>query len=279
MLGHIGMTAGLKTAWSSTDGIVVQGEMTERGDYSGPAGARAVLSAPGLELGILETARGGMLLKGMGVATNDVSVVTNVSADHLGLQGIDTVDQLAEVKAIVTGPRSLVAGRCSTATTRGSGPCGRSPEPSRGCSRCARLPGGSRVPGRGRARHHRPGRRHHGARVRARPRPPRQRPRRPGDAVGPEPAQHRQRPRRRRRGPRTGAASGRGHRGAAHVRPRRAAQPGPDERLHDAQCRRRRDHGHRRPGPQRGRPRGPAGRCPRPACPRGPGAPGTRAGR
>lgn len=102
MLGHIGMTAGLKTAWSSTDGIVVQGEMTERGDYSGPAGARAVLSAPGLQLGILETARGGMLLKGMGVATNDVSVVTNVSADHLGLQGIDTVDQLAEVKAIVT---------------------------------------------------------------------------------------------------------------------------------------------------------------------------------
>ncbi|EBM0725774.1 Mur ligase, partial [Salmonella enterica subsp. enterica serovar Senftenberg] len=52
--------------------------------------------------GILETARGGMLLKGMGVAHNDVSVVTNVSADHLGLQGIDTVDQLAEVKAIVT---------------------------------------------------------------------------------------------------------------------------------------------------------------------------------
>ena len=102
LLGHIGMTAGLKTAWSSTDGIVVQGEMVEPGDYSGPAGARAVLSTPAVQLGILETARGGMLLKGMGVAANDVSVVTNVSADHLGLQGIDTVDQLAEVKAIVT---------------------------------------------------------------------------------------------------------------------------------------------------------------------------------
>src|SRR5690242_6456359 len=102
LLGHIGMTAGLRTAWSSTDGVVVQGEMVEAGDYSGPAGARGVLSAPGVELGILETARGGMLLKGMGVAHNDVSVVTNVSADHLGLQGIDTVDQLAEVKAIVT---------------------------------------------------------------------------------------------------------------------------------------------------------------------------------
>ncbi len=102
LLGHIGMTAGLRTAWSSTDGIVVQGEMVEAGDYSGPAGARGVLSTPGVQLGILETARGGMLLKGMGVSANDVSVVTNVSADHLGLQGIDTVDQLAEVKAIVT---------------------------------------------------------------------------------------------------------------------------------------------------------------------------------
>lgn len=102
LLGHIGMTAGLRTAWSSTDGIVVQGEVVEPGDYSGPAGARGVLDSPGVQLGILETARGGMLLRGMGVASNDVSVVTNVSADHLGLQGIDTVDQLAEVKAIVT---------------------------------------------------------------------------------------------------------------------------------------------------------------------------------
>ena len=102
LLAHLAMTAGLRTAWSSTDGIVVQGEVVEPGDYSGPAGARGVLSAPGVEIGILETARGGMLLKGVGVTHNDVSVVTNVSADHLGQQGIDTVDQLAEVKAIIT---------------------------------------------------------------------------------------------------------------------------------------------------------------------------------
>ena len=102
LLAHICMTAGLTTGWSSTDGVVVQGEVVEPGDYSGPAGARAVLETPGVEVGILETARGGMLLRGMGVSHNDVSVVTNVSADHLGLQGIDTVDQLAEVKAIVT---------------------------------------------------------------------------------------------------------------------------------------------------------------------------------
>lgn len=102
LLAHIGMTAGLRTAWSSTDGVLVQGELVEPGDYSGPAGARAVLAAPGVQLGILETARGGMLFKGMGISANDVSVVTNVSADHLGQQGVDTLDQLAEVKAIVT---------------------------------------------------------------------------------------------------------------------------------------------------------------------------------
>jgi cyanophycin synthetase len=102
LMAHMCMSAGLKTAWSSTDGVVVMGETKEEGDFSGPAGARGVLETPGLEIGILETARGGMLLKGMGVTANDVSVVTNVSADHLGLQGIDTLDQLAEVKAIVT---------------------------------------------------------------------------------------------------------------------------------------------------------------------------------
>ena len=102
LMAHMCMSAGLTTAWSSTDGVVVMGETKEEGDFSGPAGARGVLETPGLDIGILETARGGMLLKGMGVTANDVSVVTNVSADHLGLQGIDTLDQLAEVKAIVT---------------------------------------------------------------------------------------------------------------------------------------------------------------------------------
>lgn len=101
LLAHLCMTAGRTTAWSSTDGIVAMGEVVEPGDYSGPAGARGVLDTPGLEVGVLETARGGLLLRGMGVSANDVSVVTNVSADHLGLQGIDTLDQLAEVKAII----------------------------------------------------------------------------------------------------------------------------------------------------------------------------------
>jgi cyanophycin synthetase len=102
MVARMATCAGLVTGWSSTDGVYVDGELVESGDYSGPSGAGRVLDDPRVQLAVTETARGGILLKGLGVAHNDVSVVTNVSADHLGLQGVDTVDQLAEVKAVVT---------------------------------------------------------------------------------------------------------------------------------------------------------------------------------
>jgi cyanophycin synthetase len=103
LLGHLSMTAGYRTGWTNTDGIYLAGELIEAGDWSGPGGARRVLAEPGLQIAVLETARGGLLLRGMGVAHNDVSVVTNVSSDHLGLNGIDTLDQLAEVKAVIVG--------------------------------------------------------------------------------------------------------------------------------------------------------------------------------
>nr|WP_238356494.1 Mur ligase family protein [Kribbella italica] len=102
MIAHIGRAAGLHVGWSSTDGVYFDGELVEYGDFSGPSGAGRVLSQPGIQLAVTETARGGILRRGIGVASNDVSVVTNVSADHLGLGGIDTVDQLAEVKAVIT---------------------------------------------------------------------------------------------------------------------------------------------------------------------------------
>jgi cyanophycin synthetase len=102
MIAHIGLAAGLHVGWSSTDGVYVDGELVKYGDYSGPSGAVTVLAQPGLQLAVTETARGGILRRGIGVAHNDVSVVTNVTADHLGLGGIDTIDQLAEVKAVVT---------------------------------------------------------------------------------------------------------------------------------------------------------------------------------
>jgi cyanophycin synthetase len=102
MIGHVARQAGLSVGWSSTDGVYIDGELMEAGDFSGPAGAGRVLRHPGVELAVTETARGGILRRGVGVAHNDVSVVTNVSADHLGVDGIDTLDQLAEVKAVIT---------------------------------------------------------------------------------------------------------------------------------------------------------------------------------
>jgi cyanophycin synthetase len=101
MVAHIARTHGLHVGWSSTDGIYIDGELVEPGDYSGPSGAGRVLAHKEVQLAVTETARGGILLKGIGVAYNHVSVFTNVSADHLGLHGIDTVDQLAEVKSVV----------------------------------------------------------------------------------------------------------------------------------------------------------------------------------
>ena len=102
MIGHVARRAGRSVGWSSTDGVYIDGELIEAGDFSGPGGAARVLRYPGVELAVTETARGGILRRGVGVAYNDVSVVTNISADHLGTDGIDTLDQLAEVKAVVT---------------------------------------------------------------------------------------------------------------------------------------------------------------------------------
>ncbi|GCD89147.1 Mur ligase family protein [Nocardioides sp. LS1] len=101
MIAHIARTDGKLVGWSNTDGVYIDGELVEAGDYSGPSGAGRVLAHKEVEFAVTETARGGILLKGIGLTRNDVSVVTNVSADHLGLQGIDTIDQLAEVKSVV----------------------------------------------------------------------------------------------------------------------------------------------------------------------------------
>jgi cyanophycin synthetase len=86
---------------TNSDGIYVGGELVEAGDWTGFGGAGRILAEPDIDVAVLETARGGILLRGIGYEHNDVSVVTNVSADHLGLQGIDTLDELAEVKGAV----------------------------------------------------------------------------------------------------------------------------------------------------------------------------------
>jgi cyanophycin synthetase len=102
LLAHLVRTAGRSVAYSSTDGVFRgDGELIEEGDYSGFGGAARALAADP-DIAVLETARGGILLRGIGVMHNDVAVVTNVSEDHLGLHGIETVDQLAEVKSTIT---------------------------------------------------------------------------------------------------------------------------------------------------------------------------------
>jgi cyanophycin synthetase len=102
LLAHLARTAGKNVAYSSTDGVYFNDGLVETGDYSGFGGAGLALSQPDVEVAVLETARGGILLRGIGTRHNDVAVVTNVSADHLNLHGIRTLDQLAEVKATIT---------------------------------------------------------------------------------------------------------------------------------------------------------------------------------
>ena len=101
LIAHVMAAAGRTVGMTNSDGIFVDGELVEAGDWTGFGGASRILAEPGVDVAILETARGGILLRGIGYAANDVSVVTNVSADHLGLQGIDTLDELAEVKGTV----------------------------------------------------------------------------------------------------------------------------------------------------------------------------------
>ena len=92
---------GWRTGYSSTDGIVVGAESVETGDFSGPMGLRAVLRHPQVAAAALETARGGLLRRGVAVRDADVAIVTNVSVDHFGEYGIHDLDALAEVKLLV----------------------------------------------------------------------------------------------------------------------------------------------------------------------------------
>ncbi len=101
LIAHVASEAGMRVGMTNSDGIYVRGELVEAGDWSGFGGAGRILGEPDLDLAVLETARGGILLRGIGYEHNDVSVVTNVSADHIGLHGIDTLDELAEVKGAV----------------------------------------------------------------------------------------------------------------------------------------------------------------------------------
>jgi len=101
MLSHIMKAAGHICGMTSTDGVYIDGHLSVKGDMTGPTSAQIVLRDPMVDMAIMETARGGILRSGLGYRDSNVAACLNVSSDHLGLRGIDTVEQLAEVKRVV----------------------------------------------------------------------------------------------------------------------------------------------------------------------------------
>ncbi len=101
LTAHIAKSAGKKVGYSTSDGVYIQNQMMMKGDCTGPVSAQFVLKDPTVDFAILECARGGILKAGLGFQHCDVAIVTNVAADHIGLGGIHSVEQMSKVKAVV----------------------------------------------------------------------------------------------------------------------------------------------------------------------------------
>ena len=101
LISHILVLAGRHVGSTTSDGVLVDERMVEPGDWTGPGGAHQILGRSDIDVAVLETARGGIVLRGVGYESNDASVLTNVSSDHLDLQGIHTLPELAEVKSTI----------------------------------------------------------------------------------------------------------------------------------------------------------------------------------
>jgi len=101
MLSHILKTCGHIVGNTATEGVYIDGNLTVKGDMTGPMASHIVLRDPTVDVAVLETARGGIVRAGLGYSSTNVSACLNISSDHLGLKGIDTLDQLAEAKRVV----------------------------------------------------------------------------------------------------------------------------------------------------------------------------------
>ena len=101
LLAHIYRQTGKNVGYTTTDAIYINEFLVEKGDNTGPYSASVILKDPTVEVAVLETARGGILRSGLAFDTCDVGVVLNVAADHLGLGDINTIEQMAKVKAVV----------------------------------------------------------------------------------------------------------------------------------------------------------------------------------
>ena len=101
MVAHIYKLSGNTVGLATTDGVYIDGNLSVKGDLTGPMAAQMILRDPTIDAAVLETARGGLLRRGLGYEGCDTGAVLNIAADHLGLRGIDTLEEMARVKQIV----------------------------------------------------------------------------------------------------------------------------------------------------------------------------------
>ena len=101
LTAHICKAAGKKVGYTTSDGVYIQNQLMMRGDCTGPVSAQFVLKDPTIDFAVLESARGGILRNGLAFEHCDIAIVTNITADHIGLGGIHTLEQLARVKSVV----------------------------------------------------------------------------------------------------------------------------------------------------------------------------------
>jgi len=101
LIAHMVKMMGHKVGYTTSDGIYIQNHMSDRGDCTGPVSAEFVLKDPTIDFAVLETARGGLLRAGLGFHYCDIAIVTNIAPDHLGMRGINTVEQMARLKGVV----------------------------------------------------------------------------------------------------------------------------------------------------------------------------------
>lgn len=101
LIAHMAKMMGHKVGYTTSDGIYIQNHMVDKGDCTGPVSAEFVLKDPTVDFAVLETARGGLVRAGLGFHFCDIAIVTNIAPDHLGLKGINTIEQMARVKGVV----------------------------------------------------------------------------------------------------------------------------------------------------------------------------------
>lgn len=108
LIAHMAKMKGYRVGYTTSDGVYIQNRLLMKGDCTGPASTEFVLKDPTVNFAVLECARGGLLRAGLGFKNCDVGIVTNVAADHLGLKGINTIEDLARVKGVI--PETVLPG-------------------------------------------------------------------------------------------------------------------------------------------------------------------------